>query len=169
MKLAAFTAIFLENGDVKDSSITSLEIDPRSSEISKMAAEAEKKDLPPLVETPIIDRAHLSTMTGGDAELACEIIEIFRHQSEIWARMLDPDSPAQHWADASHSLKGAALSVGAKQLAASCAVAETLGRRENAPTRTEAAVALAEVKNELGHALEAAARLSYDIERKGEI
>lgn len=121
------------------------------------------------VELAVIDAAHLSTMTGGDAELALEIIEIFRNQAEIWARMLEPKDPPRQWADAAHSLKGAALSLGAQKLGASCAAAETLGRREPAPSVAEAAVALSQVKDDLGEALEAAAHLAHNIQRKGEI
>ena len=122
-------------------------------------------DAPP----PLIDRPHLSNMTGGDAELASEIIEIFRHQAEIWARMLEASLPAQHWADAAHSLKGAALSLGANRLAESCAIAETLGRRETTPSKAEAAVALSQVKDDLGQTLEAAAHLAHEIGRTGRV
>lgn len=114
----------------------------------------------------LIDRAHLSTMTGGDVDLAQEIIEIFREQADIWAKMLDPASPPRQWADAAHSLKGAALSLGANPLAAACATAETLGRRKDAPAVAEAAVAISAVKDALGHALEAAAHLAHEIQRK---
>ena len=120
-------------------------------------------------ELPVIDKDHLSAMTSGDADLAIEIIEIFRHQADIWARMLEPQSPPQHWADAAHSLKGAALSLGAKKLGASCGAAETLGRREEAPSTAEAAVALSQVKDDLGEAIEAAAHLSHRISRTGKI
>ena len=120
-------------------------------------------------DASLIDRAHLSTMTGGDTDLALEIIEIFRHQAEIWARMLEPNDPPQQWADAAHSLKGAALSVGAHQLGKICGDAEHLGRRVVPPSRAEAAVALSDVKNALGHALEAAARLSHHIQRTGQM
>ena len=39
-----------------------------------------------------IDIDHLLTMTGGDADLADEVLDIFRNQAEMWGRMLDPDS-----------------------------------------------------------------------------
>lgn len=117
----------------------------------------------------IIDREHLSTMTGGDTELALEIIEIFRNQAEIWARMLEPSNPPEQWADASHSLKGAALSLGANELGKVCAAAEHLGRRVVPPSIAEAGVAIADVKNALGQALEAAAHLSHHIQRTGKL
>ena len=55
------------------------------------------------------------------------------------------------------------------KLGASCGAAGTLGRREEAPTTTEAAVALSQVKDDLGEALEAAAHLSHRISKTGEI
>ena len=118
---------------------------------------------------PLIDREHLSTMTGGDSGLAIEIIEIFREQADIWSRMLEPANPPQQWADAAHSLKGAALSLGANQLAAACATAESLGRREDPPSKTEAAVAISDIKDALGAALEAAAHLGHEIGQTGKI
>lgn len=117
----------------------------------------------------LIDREHLSVMTGGDAELAKEIIEIFREQADIWARMLDTDNPPQQWADAAHALKGAALSLGANSLASACATAETLGRRADPPSKTEAAVALSDIKDALGAALEAAAHLGHEIAQAGKL
>ena len=115
----------------------------------------------------LIDREHLATMTGGDTALAQEVIDIFRQQAEIWSRLLDPHVPPQHWADAAHSLKGAALSLGAQPLAAACKTAEELGRRDPPPSLTEGAVALSEVKDRLGEALEAAAHLAHEIDRTG--
>ena len=55
----------------------------------------------------LLDRDHLNAMTGGDQSLAIEVIEIFRHQAEIWSRLLDPMADASQWADAAHTLKGA--------------------------------------------------------------
>ncbi len=119
-------------------------------------------------ELPIIDRAHLLTMTGEDPELASEIIEIFRHQAEIWSRLLDPRQPANRWADAAHTIKGAALSLGAMRLAAKCEQAETLGR-SGQPSIPEAALALGEVKDELGIALEASAVLAHQLVVSGSL
>ena len=47
----------------------------------------------------LLDREHLKAMTGDDTGLAVEVIEIFRHQAEIWSRMLDPHAEASQWAD----------------------------------------------------------------------
>lgn len=78
----------------------------------------------------LLDREHLQAMTGGDNDLAVEVIEIFRHQAEIWSRMLDPHAEASQWADAAHTLKGASLGIGAILLASKCEKAEKAGRSE---------------------------------------
>ena len=38
-----------------------------------------------------IDLDHLLNMTGGDADLADEVLDIFRNQAETWGRMLTPN------------------------------------------------------------------------------
>ncbi|MAN72929.1 MAG: phosphotransferase [Henriciella sp.] len=116
-------------------------------------------------QTPI-DIDHLLSMTGGDADLADEVLGIFQEQARIWSRMLDPRAEASHWADAAHTLKGAALSVGAHDLAESCQRAERAGR-ENPPTPAGAALLLNEVKDELSRALEACSRVSHALSRPG--
>ena len=113
-------------------------------------------------EAPVLDRAHLDMMTGGDNELAAEVIEIFRHQAEIWSRMLSASEPAATWADAAHTIKGAALGVGATRLAEACAHAETLGRAGNV-SKAEAALVLGDVREQLNLALEAAARRAHEL------
>lgn len=113
-----------------------------------------------------IDVEHLLSMTGQDPELADEILDIFREQSGMWGRMLDPKLPAQQWADAAHTIKGSALSIGAHELAHACLTAETLGRSGEATT-VQAAVAIGDVKSELTYALEAAARASHALSRPG--
>ncbi len=110
-----------------------------------------------------IDLEHLLTMTGGDPELADEILDIFRTQAATWGRMLDADLPAQQWADA---LKGAALSIGANAFAETCAVAEALGRSGTA-SRVQAATAISDVKTGLSETIEACARASYELSKPG--
>jgi len=117
----------------------------------------------------VLDPSQLSTMTGGDVSLAVEVIDIFRQQTEIWSRMLDAALPAGQWADAAHSLKGSALSVGAMRLAHVCSQAETLGRAaEDTPiSRTEAAISLSNVKDQIGPAIEASAKLAHQLSLSG--
>ena len=116
---------------------------------------------------PVLDAAHLSAMTGGDATLGIEIIDIFRQQTEMWVRMLDPGLPKNQWADAAHSIKGTALSVGAMRLAAACGRAEALGRSEEDVSPAQAGTAISAVKDEIGPAVEAAARTSHKLSVAG--
>jgi len=118
---------------------------------------------------PLLNPEQLSLMTGGDVSLAVEVIEIFHQQTEIWVRMLDASLPPTQWADAAHSLKGSALSVGAMQLADICAQAEALGRRDEeiSVSRAEAAVALSSVKDHIGPAIEASAKLAHQLSLSG--
>ena len=109
-----------------------------------------------------VDLQQLSTMTGGDAALAAEAIGIFRQSAELWGRMLDPHSDADHWADAAHAIKGAARSVGAMPLGNACEAAERLGR-SGAATTAQAVVALSSVKDRLGEAIEALAHVEHQL------
>ena len=69
---------------------------------------------------PLLDRAHLNAMTGGDTALALEVIDIFREQTGLWTRLMDPKADPRQWADAAHTLKGSSLSLGALELARLC-------------------------------------------------
>lgn len=113
-----------------------------------------------------IDIAHLMSMAGGDAELADEVLDIFRNQASTWGKMLSVDSPQAQWADAAHTLKGAALSIGAHEFAKTCERAEKLGRT-GAAGRIEAATALSDVKTELAQVLDACARASHALSKPG--
>jgi len=122
-----------------------------------------------LADITVLDPSQLSTMTGGDVSLAVEVIEIFRQQTDIWSRMLDATLPAAQWADAAHSLKGSALSVGAMRLAHVCSETEALGRNaDNQPvSHTEAAISLSNVKDQIGPAIEASAKLTHQLSLSG--
>lgn len=121
------------------------------------------------VPLPVIDPQQLETMAGGDASLGIEVIDIFRQQTDIWSRMLDTRQPPDEWADAAHSLKGSALSIGAMRLAAACARAEKLGRRhsEKPVSAAEAGIVISELKDQIGPAVEAAARLAHQLSLSG--
>lgn len=109
---------------------------------------------------PVLDTAQLVSMTMGDAELAAEALGIFRNQADLWGRMLDPQTDATSWADACHAIKGSARSIGAMRLGEACDAAEALGRTDGV-SRAQASVALGEVKDRLGEAIEAAAELEH--------
>lgn len=71
-----------------------------------------------------IDFAHLETYTGADPDLTEEVLGIFVEQSTLWMRLLAPSAPATSWRDAAHTMKGAALGIGAHTLAKVCGEAE---------------------------------------------
>lgn len=113
----------------------------------------------------VLDLSQLQTMTGGDAGLAVEALGIFRQSSDLWGRLLDPAGEVAHWADAAHAIKGAARSVGLMALGDACETAERLGRAGDAsPVQT--GVALSEVKDRLGEALEALAHVEHQLMMK---
>ena len=72
-----------------------------------------------------VDLVHLGTQTQGDVALEAEILGIFADQSQIYLKMMsscDVDTRIR----AAHSLKGAARSVGAFELAELAAEVEHL-------------------------------------------
>ena len=114
----------------------------------------------------VLDLEQLKLMTAGDAELAAEALGIFRSQAEVWGQLLDPKGGADTWADACHAIKGAARSVGAMDLGEACGRAEALGRSgEVSPA--QAGVALSEVKDRLGAAIETIAELEHKLTMTG--
>jgi len=71
-----------------------------------------------------VDFAYLENYAAHDQAIIAEVLTIFREQSGMWMRLLDPEAPAGHWRDGAHTMKGAALGVGAVQLGEACAAAE---------------------------------------------
>lgn len=114
-----------------------------------------------------IDRTSLHANTGGDAELANEVLEIFKGQIETWGRMLDAKSEPKVWADAAHTIKGAALGIGANPLADVCKKAETAGRSEPPAGRVEAAVLLNDIRDIMLPTLEEVAKIQHEIMNSG--
>lgn len=74
--------------------------------------------------TGAVDFAHLQHYAGGDQALVEEVLSLFREQTILWVRLLDPAAGEDAWRDAAHSLKGSALGVGAFGLASACELAE---------------------------------------------
>jgi HPt (histidine-containing phosphotransfer) domain-containing protein len=74
--------------------------------------------------TGAINFTHLDAYTAGDAALTAEVLALFEEQASLWMRLLTADAPADSWRDAAHTLKGAALGIGADALAAACSMAE---------------------------------------------
>jgi HPt (histidine-containing phosphotransfer) domain-containing protein len=75
-------------------------------------------------QPPAIDRAHLDRMTGGDSELALEVLDLFGEQSAMWQRLLAPSSENADWLVGVHTIKGSARGIGAWDLAEACSTAE---------------------------------------------
>lgn len=98
-----------------------------------------------------IDRAELDAQTGGDAELANEVLALFAGQCRsILPRLTDASLPAGQRADLAHTLKGSASGVGATQVRACADAAEAQLRAGAAPVALDAlvqavAAALAEI------------------------
>ena len=114
-----------------------------------------------------IDLDHLLNMTGGDADLADEVLDIFRNQAETWGRMLTPNMSQREWSDAAHTLKGAALSIGAHDFAKACELVEKKGRGGDPVSPVEAATLLSALKDDLVHVVEACAKASYELSKPG--
>jgi HPt (histidine-containing phosphotransfer) domain-containing protein len=74
--------------------------------------------------TGAVDFAYLESYAAGDTALIEEVLSMFREQAALWVRLLDPFGPHETWRDGAHTLKGAALGVGAFQLAKACDAAE---------------------------------------------
>ena len=113
-----------------------------------------------------LDIEHLLRMAGGDVELADEVLDIFRTQAATWGRLLDPKLDASQWADAAHTLKGAALSIGAHDFAELCRKAEQLGRSGEASS-VASSMMLSDVKAGLALTLDACARASHHLSKPG--
>ena len=73
----------------------------------------------------VIDLAHLDQYTLGDRELQTELLQLFRDQLKAQAEELASCTDAAAWKSAVHTLKGAARSIGAMQVAQ---VAEAMGQ-----------------------------------------
>jgi HPt (histidine-containing phosphotransfer) domain-containing protein len=99
--------------------------------------------------TGAVDFAHLEAYAAHDGDVIDEVLAIFREQTTIWIRLLDPNGPEAVWRDGAHTLKGASLGVGAFALAETCAEAEQ-GAALNAGQR---AVLLGRVHDALDAAL----------------
>ncbi|MEO0410241.1 MAG: Hpt domain-containing protein [Pseudomonadota bacterium] len=76
---------------------------------------------------PPFDRAHLSTFTGGDAELERELLLSFQENAGTHLENLRQGLESGTWPELAHRFKGAASGIGMQVLAGLCAEAEALG------------------------------------------
>ena len=75
--------------------------------------------------TGAVDFPYLEGFAAGDMAIVDEVLGLFQQQAEMWSPMLEASS--EGWRDAVHTVKGAALGVGAHDLAKACARAEADG------------------------------------------
>lgn len=80
-----------------------------------------------------IDFDHLNQYVDGDVALTAEVFGLFKHQVEMWGRVLVVEADDETWESVTHSLRGTALAVGATKLAALCEKAEALVGKGNRP------------------------------------
>jgi HPt (histidine-containing phosphotransfer) domain-containing protein len=113
--------------------------------------------------TGAVDFAHLETYAAHDGDVIDEVLAIFREQTTIWMRLLDPSGPDTIWRDGAHTLKGASLGVGAFALADACSAAEQ-GAHLDAGQRT---VLLNRVQDALDAALADIAAYVHERALKG--
>ena len=90
-----------------------------------------------------VDFAYLEGFAAGEDDVIEEVLGIFREQSVLWGAMLKPDH--EGWRDAVHTLKGAALGVGARSLGQTCAACEAIGPSGLTAVRDSLDEALADI------------------------
>ena len=79
------------------------------------------------IDPAILDLVHLSRFTLGDAQFEMELLGLFQIQAADQQRALASAAHEQDWLVAAHTLKGTAMSVGAKRVAQTAAALEKLG------------------------------------------
>jgi HPt (histidine-containing phosphotransfer) domain-containing protein len=108
--------------------------------------------------TGAVDFSVLEGMTGGDAAISEEVLGLFVEQAALWSALLNPK--VEGWRDGVHTIRGAAAGIGAGDLAAICAQAETA-------EQTLAAPALERVRDALEAALADVAAYRHELMLRG--
>ncbi|HEX2431574.1 MAG TPA: Hpt domain-containing protein [Aestuariivirgaceae bacterium] len=75
----------------------------------------------------IFDLAHLRRYTDNDLELECELLTLFRLQIRQYAERLALIADPEEWRIATHSIKGAARSMGAHRISGVAEMLEVSG------------------------------------------
>ena len=105
-----------------------------------------------------VDFGVLEDMTGGDAAISEEVLGLFVEQAALWSVLLNPK--VEGWRDGVHTIRGAAAGIGAGDLAAVCAQAETVEQALAAP-------ALERVRDALDAALADVAAYRHELMLRG--
>ena len=108
--------------------------------------------------TGAVDFSVLEGMTGGDASISEEVLGLFVEQAALWSVLLNPR--ADGWRDGVHTIRGAAAGIGAGDLAAICAQAETVEQALAAP-------ALERVRDALDAAMADVAAYRHELMLRG--
>ena len=85
--------------------------------------------------TGAFDVGRLEAYCGGDRAIVSEVMELFREQTRLWMRLLDDPASGDGFADAAHTVKGAAAGLFAEDLAKACGAAEAAARGASAGER----------------------------------
>jgi chemotaxis protein histidine kinase CheA len=92
-----------------------------------MAVSKKRSNTTRTVATGVFDRAHLAHYTMHSAELEREIIGLFLLQLPSTIELIEDATAAAEWKLATHTLKGAAASIGAGKLQAIATELEDIG------------------------------------------
>ncbi len=89
----------------------------------------------PAAESDIFDQAHLNHYTMNLPELAAEVVALFLEQVPKTLGEIEAAASPAEWRMATHALKGAASSVGAKRTRQLAAELEDMGFTPHDPVR----------------------------------
>jgi len=90
-----------------------------------------------------VDFSYLEGFVGGEVSIALEVVALFRQQAPIWLAGLEAGNP--DFRAVAHTVKGAALGIGAKALAEVCQTAEFGGPEDLPAVRAALAVVVADI------------------------
>lgn len=94
-----------------------------------------------------VDFDYLETFAAGDMQVVTEVLALFQGQAQNWQRGLE--TPGEGWRDLVHTIKGAALGIGAATLADVTGRAERGDPSMAAEVRSALADALADIEGYL--------------------